>query len=402
MQANASKPPTLWTLILLCGLSVVSLNMFLPSLANIANTFKADYALVNLSIAGYAALTAVVQLIVGPLADRYGRRPVALFALSIFLVASFGCLFASNIWAFLVFRMIQAAIISGYTISLAVVRDCYAPKRAASLIGYMAMVWAIAPMLGPMMGGILDEFFGWRASFWVFVGLGSAVLILCWFNLHETNRTPSDTFKAQFRSYPALLKSHRFWGYALCMAFSTGAFYIFLGGAPLVASVIFQISASELGFYMGTITAGFVFGSFLSGRFAEKFALTTTMLVGRLIACIGLSTGLLFWFSGLTALPFYFGVCACVGIGNGLTMPGSHAGALSVKKELAGSAAGLSGALAVGGGAFMSAISGVVLTETNGAYTLLFLMLLSSALGLFAVLYIIWMDARRINFTFIK
>src|SRR3546814_19049672 len=92
--------------------------MFLPSLASIATAFGADYGLVNLSIAGYAAMTAVLQLVMGPLSDRFGRRPVMLAAVSIFTLASLGCLLATDIWGFLLFRMLQGAIISGYAVSM--------------------------------------------------------------------------------------------------------------------------------------------------------------------------------------------------------------------------------------------------------------------------------------------
>ena len=78
-------------------------------------------------------------------------------------------------------------------------------------------------MLGPVAGGTLDQLFGWRASFWAFAIMALVLLALCWLDLSETNEAKSDSFKAQFRSYPALIRSRRFWGYALCMAFSTGA-----------------------------------------------------------------------------------------------------------------------------------------------------------------------------------
>src|SRR4051795_10271066 len=107
MSGKAADPPALMTLIALSGLSVISLNMFLPSLANIAHEFQADYALVNLCIAVYAAVSAVLQLVMGPLSDRFGRRPVILAALLLFLVASLGCLLAANVWVFLAFRMMQ-------------------------------------------------------------------------------------------------------------------------------------------------------------------------------------------------------------------------------------------------------------------------------------------------------
>ena len=393
-QATVTSPRFV-TLILLSGLSVVSLNMFLPSLSNIAAEFEADYALVNLSIAGYAAMAAILQLIMGPLSDRFGRRPVILAGLVIFCLASLGCLLSTDIATFLFFRMMQAAITSGYTVSLAVIRDSSGTQKAASLIGYIAMAWAIAPMLGPMFGGALDELFGWRACFWAFLCFGVAMFGLCWLDLHETNRTPSETLMKQFRTYPELFRSRRFWGYALCMAFSTGGFYAFLGGAPLVASALFDISPAKLGAYMGSITAGFVFGSFLAGRFAVRHALTTMMIAGRFVACGGLLLGLLILLVGVLHEVTLFGACVFVGIGNGITMPSSSSGAMSVRPNLAGSASGLSGALTIAGGAVMSAITGAILTAENAAYGMLGMMMLSSALGLAAALYVVWVDRRE-------
>ena len=392
MTQNNPTAPRFLTLIVLSGLSFLSLNLFLPSLSNIAMDFAAPYALVNLAIAGYAGATAALQLIVGPLSDRFGRRPVMLAALIVFCLAFLGCLLARDVWTFLAFRMIQAAIIAGYTVSLAVVRDTAGAQRAASLIGYLAMAWAVAPMLGPMLGGLLDELFGWRASFWAFSGFGMLVLALCWIDLRETNQSPSETLTKQFRAYPELLRSHRFWGYALCMAFSTGGFYAFLGGAPLVASTLFDVPPALLGVYIGSITAGFVFGSFLSGRFAARYTLATMMLAGRIVACLGLILGLLLLASGILHELTLFGACICVGIGNGITMPSSSSGAMSVRPALAGSASGLSGALTVAGGAVLSAATGAILTAHNAAYGLLGMMLLSSALSLAAALYVLWLD----------
>ncbi len=395
MFAAATSPPKLITLVLLSALTVMSLNMFAPSLSNMALSFRADYALVNLSIAGYLGVTAILQLIMGPLSDRFGRRPVILSALVIFILASLACALATDIWVFLAFRMLQGAVITCAALSPAVIRDMVPARQAASLLGYVAMAMAVGPMLGPMLGGVLEGLFDWRANFLVYVGFGLAVLFLCWFDLGETNKSPSETFLIQFRGYPQLIGSRRFWGYAACAAFSTGAFYSFIGGAPFVAQAIFALPPAMLGFYIGSITAGFMLGSFISGRVAKNYPLTTMMIAGRLVACAGLSIGLIVNLAGFVHVLTLFGATIFVGLGNGLTNPSCYAGLLSVRPKLAGSAAGLSGALIVGGGALLTSITGAILTAANGAYTLLAMMLFCSAMALAAALFVRWIDRRE-------
>ena len=187
MTTASKSSPRVLTLILLAALSTLSLNMFLPSLTNIARDFNVDYALASLSIAGYLAITALMQLVIGPMSDRFGRRPVLLCGLSVFVVGSLGCLLASDIYSFLLFRALQATVISGWVLSMAMIRDTRSEGESASLIGYVAMSMAIAPMLGPMIGGLLDEFFGWRASFALYSLMGLILLLLCWLDLDETN-----------------------------------------------------------------------------------------------------------------------------------------------------------------------------------------------------------------------
>ncbi|MEL6962439.1 MAG: multidrug effflux MFS transporter [Pseudomonadota bacterium] len=376
------------TLVLLTGLSVLPLSIFLPSLPNIATDLDTTYALVSLSVSGYLATTAILQLMIGPLSDRFGRRPVLLVCMTLFALASLGCALVTNIWGFLAFRVVQGAVIAGYTLSLAVIRDTTSAENAAGLIGYVSMVMAVAPMTGPMIGGFLDEFFGWRASFTSLFVIGASALLICWYRLDETNRTPSDTLLAQVKSYPVLARSKRFWGYTLCMTFSIGAFYSFLAGAPLVAGAMLRMPPSELGFYMGTITAGFMVGSFLAGRYAKHHALTTTMIAGRIAACIGLTAGLVFYAAGIVHVVSFFGATIFLGFGNGLTIPSSNAGALSAVPHLIGSASGLSGAITVGGGALLMTITGSVLTERNAVFGVLAMMLLCTLIGLIAALYV--------------
>lgn len=389
----ASAPPKLFTLILLSGLSVVSLNMFLPSLSNIAAEFQAGYGLLaSVSIAGYAGATTVLQLLIGPLSDRVGRRPVVLASLVIFVLASLGCVLAVDARTFLLFRTMQAAVISGFALSRVIIRDTEPAQKAASLIGYLSIAWAIAPMLAPMLGGTIDQLFGWRANFWAFLCLGAAALALCWMDLGETNKNPSKTFTKQLKAFPNLLRSRRFWGYSLCMAFSMGALYAFLASAPLVATAVFRMSPVTLGLYMGSTAAGFILGSFVSGRFADRYQLAVMMVAGRVVAFAGLAAGLGLLLAGILHEVLLFGSCAFLGFGNGVSMPSSSAGAMSVRPELVGSAAGLSGALTGAGGALMSATTSIILNEGNAAFVLLGMMLLSSTMALLAALFVLWTD----------
>lgn len=361
--------------------------MFLPSLTNIAVDLHTDYATVSLAVAGYLAITAVIQLIVGPLSDRIGRRPVLLGSLSAFAVASLGCAIANDIWTFLIFRMMQGGVISGYALSLAIVRDTTSEQNAASLIGYISMAMALAPMIGPMLGGILDGAYGWRANFYFYALSGFALLILCWVDVGETNRATSTDTRGRKESTAILLKEPLFWAFSLCSAFSTGAFYIFLTGAPLVAQKQFGVTATELGFFIGTITAGFVLGSFIAGRLATSYEPTTMIFTGRIVACGGLSFGIAAVLAGNLSPLTFFGSTVLVGLGNGITMPSSNASAMSVRPNLAGSAAGINGALIVASGALLTSLTGFVLPEEESALALLVLMLMASAAGLMATVF---------------
>ncbi|MBM7068189.1 multidrug effflux MFS transporter [Actibacterium sp. 188UL27-1] len=380
------------TLVVLTGVSLMSLNMYLPSLAGMAVTFDVDYAVVNASISGYLAITAVLQLILGPLSDRFGRRPVILVGIAFFALASVGCALATDIRVFLAFRILQGAIIVGSALSRAVIQDMFPPQEAASRMGYVSMAMALAPLLSPMVGGALDELFGWRANFWLFTGVGAALLALCWWDLGETNATKSETFVKQFQAYPDLFRSRRFWGYSLCMMFSVGVFFAFLGGAPLVATTEFDLTPAMLGLCMGATPLGFLVGSFLSGRYAARMPLIRMILIGRTVAVFGLATGLILMLMGYVTVFVMFGSVIFVGLGNGLSMPSTSAGALAVRPKLAGSAAGLSGAMMVGGGAMLNSIAGAVLVEGHGIFLLFGVLLVSAVMALLMALYVLSVD----------
>ena len=356
--------------------------------------FNTDYGLMQLSVAIYLAVNAVLQLIVGPLSDRYGRRPITLAGVFIFILASLGCLFANSVEVFLIMRMIQAAVVVGMVLSRAVVRDMVPQDQAASMIGYVTMGMAIVPMLGPAIGGALGEAFGWQANFWLLAISGALILWLVWADLGETNASKSGSFSEQVRQYPELLASQRFWGYCAAAAFGSGAFFAYLGGAPFVGDRIYGLSETEVGLYFGAPALGYLTGNFISGRYSARLGINLMILVGAIILVIGMAILLLTYLSGRDSAQIFFAFMTLVGLGNGLVMPNSNAGQLSVRPHLAGSASGLGGAIMIGGGAALSAFAGALLTEQTGALPLILIMLVTSV---FSLVSILWVYARERN-----
>ncbi|MFK7941071.1 MAG: multidrug effflux MFS transporter [Roseovarius sp.] len=382
---DRTTPPHIVTLILLAGISALALNMFLPSLPGMALYFETDYRLLQLSVALYLAVNAVLQLIVGPISDKLGRRPVILTGLAIFTLATLGCALATNVWVFLTFRMLQAGIVVAMVLSRAIVRDIVPDAQAASMIGYVTMGMAVVPMVGPAFGGLLDQYFGWHAVFWALLLMGIAVFWLVWNDLGETAPATARSMTQQFREYPELLTSPRFWGYSLASALSSGSFFAYLGGAPFVGDKVFGLTPAQLGFYFGAPAIGYFIGNFISGRFSVRIGINRMVLWGCMINAGGIAINLSLFYAGLGTALSFFGLMCFMGLGNGMTIPNATAGALSVRPHLAGTASGLAGALMIGGGAALSAIAGATLTVQTGAFPLLWIMLGTGVLAVIAI-----------------
>lgn len=395
MQDNAkvrfldrTTPPHIFTLISLTALSSLAMNMFLPSLPGMAEYFDAPYTTMQLTVALYLFVSAGLQIIVGPLSDKYGRRPIMLAGLLIFVLATIGCLVSQNVYVFLTFRMMQAGVVVAMVLSRATIRDIVPADKAASKIGYVTMGMAVAPMIAPAVGGYLDELYSWQASFSLFALLGGSLLALVYFDQGETKEKSDLSIVRQFAKYPELLRSRRFWAFSLTNTFSAGCYFAFLGGGPFVGAEIYGMSAATLGLYFAAPSAGYFLGNFLAGRYSTRFGMMRMMLAGCWImfACLLITLALFLFGYGSKELFFFFGVVS-IGIGNGMTIPNATSGFISVKPHLAGAASGLGGAIMIGGGATISAIAGSFLDVEAGVYPVLLLMLSAAALGLSLAIY---------------
>lgn len=394
MQRKAGFPnkhtaPHVATLILASALSALVMNQFLPSLPRMTTYFETEYRIMQLSVALYLLFNALAQTVVGPISDRFGRRPVMLGGLGFFMLATLGCLFAPSIEVFLVFRMLQASVVVGMVLSRASIRDVYDDTQSAAMIGYVTMGMSVAPMISPALGGALDQMFGWKANFWFFFVVAGLMMILVWSDMGETAKSSGKSLREQIRDYPELFTSPRFWGYTTANALSSGAFFAYLGGAPFVGSVLFNLPPAQLGIYFGAPAIGYFFGNFLSARLSVRWGINRMIFWGTIILGVGMSLSLALFLGGIATPLVFFGCMTFVGVGNGMTIPNATAGMLSVRPHLAGTASGLGGAIMLAGGAGLSAFAGSLLSPESGAIPLIVLMLSTSLLGLLTILLVI-------------
>ena len=390
---DRTTPPHIFTLVIVAATGALAMNIFLPSLPGIAKYYQTDYSAAQLLVPVFLAATAFLQLLIGPLSDRFGRRPVLMVSLSIFIVSTIAATMTATIEALLVCRVFQAFASAGIVLSRAVVRDTVEHiDDAASRIGYVTMGMAMVPMVAPTIGGFLDEIQGWQATFWFAALFGIFGLVLVYFDLGETNKSPASNMMEQVRSYPQLFSSRRFWGYTLTAAFSSGCFFAFLGGGPFIATEFLHMSPSGYGIYFGLVALGYMFGNYLSGRFSRMVGTTKMMMSGCLIVVAGIAFSIVLFNTGYIHPLSLFLPAGIIGIGNGMTLPNATAGMVSIRPRLAGAASGLGGTLQLGGGALMALLAAAVLNADSGPNPLLYVMMLSAVLAVATAAYVILVD----------
>lgn len=393
-----AAPPRLATLVIAASVGPLAMNVFLPSLPNMARHFNVSYSVIQLVVSLYLVALALVQLLIGPASDRFGRRPVLIAGLVVFAVATVAAIYAPDIETLLVCRVLQSFSAAGFVLSRAIIRDTVDAEHTASQIGYVTMGMALTPMVAPFLGGYLDELYGWQASFWLSAIFGLAALAVVWTDLGETNLHKSASIRAQFRSYPELFGSPRFWGYTLTAMFASGVFFAFLGGGPFISTEMLHLSPSQYGLYFGIISVGYMVGNFIAGRYSSAIGMNHMMLYGNLIMCVGLIVCILLFLAGFWHPLSLFGSAAFIGIGNGMTLPNANAGIVSVRPHLAGSASGLGGSLTMAGAAGLAALASSIITVETGPYPMLAIMLVSAGAATLTALFIIRRSARAETF----
>ncbi len=378
-----SKQVATWRLLVLLmamtAIGPATLNIVVPSLPGLITRLATDAATTQLVLSLYLLSLASAQLLLGPLSDRFGRRPVALAGLALTVLASLAASVAGSIETLIAARVAQAVgASSGIVIGRAMIRDLYERDRAAAMIGLVTTAMVIAPMIAPLVGGVLDMAFGWE-SIYLFVAL-AAGLVLVWASvkLPETRAVSQEATPSRlWQDWGVLLRSAKFQGYVLIAALGSAPYFTFLGGGPYVVVTLMGRTAAEYGAWFALTSFGYMSGNFTASRLSQRLGIDA-MIVGGIVAeLIG---------SGLTLLlvarlpdagpAIIFLPQLIISYGNGLLLPNAIAGAVSVRPQAAGSASGMTGFVQMATGAASTQVVSMLLAGAGSAMPMAWQMLI--------------------------
>src|SRR5438105_7164064 len=367
MHGVASKPPgaaadavatskiMLLMLVAMTGVAPISLYMLVPALPVLATTFGGDISIAQMTVSLYMVGIACSQLIMGPLSDKYGRRPVLLAGLALMVAASIGCSLAQTLPQLIAARFLQAlGGAAGMVVSRAIVRDLYSRDRISSMISLVLGVMSVAQMLSALAGGRLETAFGWRAIFHFITAasLGIAVLIAVALPEARRDRGVSSSFRGDVGK---LIRDRAFLGYVLCQVLASQIIFTFAGGGPYIVVTQMGRTTAEYGAWFATTGFAYLVGNLFCVRFAPRHSLEKLIWFGLALQFVGSLLNLIWSFTGWNEAPAWlFGTQMIVMAGNAFVMANSAAGAISIRPEAAGTASGAMGFLQQGIGALMS------------------------------------------------
>ncbi|GLR80427.1 multidrug effflux MFS transporter [Azospirillum oryzae] len=362
------RPDSLSIRVLLTALVAfgpLSTDLYLPSLPTLVRVFDTDVATVQLTLSIFLVGFAVSQLVYGPMSDRFGRRPTLLVGVTIYLAASAVCAMTSSIDALIAARFFQAlGACCGPVVARAVVRDVFGRDRAATVLAYMSMAMALAPAVGPMLGGVLTEWFGWRANFMLLTLFACGILAAVWSMLGETNAHRDEEALRPGRlaaNYLMLMRNRGFVGYVLVVAFSYSGIFSFISGSSFVLIGQLHLTPAEYGASFGAVVLGYMLGTFLAGRLTPRLGGARMIRIGTLLSLGGGLVGGVLALAGVLHLLAIVVPVFLFILGAGLTLPNASANAVGPYPTMAGLASSLLGFAQMA----IAAVVGIVVGHLN-------------------------------------
>lgn len=388
MTAAAVKP-TLAILVAISALQPIALNLLAPATPALARHFASNYATIQLTLTLFLVAVALTQLVIGPLSDRFGRRPCVNAGVALFALGSILGALAPTTHILLIARVLEGAGGGAvFALSRAIIRDTADRDHAASQIATVTMVMVVAPMLAPWLGGQIETAFGWRAIFWFMTLFGAAVLAFTLARLPETapNLGRQSSLFSVFRVFPELVRNREFMLNVAASSSASSAFFVFIAATPYIVVETMGRGSDVYGSYFILNALGYMLGNFAMSRLAVRAGTQTMVRRGLAISFVGTAAALALSFSPWWSPLALFLPLALNAVGNGMTIPGATAEALSARPELAGSAAGLLGATQLGFSAALTVLISWLVTLWPQSMNL-FVWLLTTA-GLVAVCFV--------------
>ena len=345
MMRPMSRPIIIILISALVTLGPFANNIMVPSLPALADSLQVSFADAQLILSVYMAGFAAGQLFVGPLSDRFGRRPVLIVALTLFLVASVGCALAPDLTILCAVRLLQALGVSAtMSVGRAIVRDVFDSARIAQVYAYVGTALAIGPILGPVIGGFVEVAAGWRTVFLFIAGFAALMLASIVFLLKETNRNrdPGATRPARLvGNYLSLLTTGRYVGYVLCNAICYAGIFAFTSCSAYVLIGLLKVPPDTFGALYAITVGAYGVGTLIAARYGKNVPIDRMIVFGALVMTI----------SGeiLVLLPLcgYFNVWTVIlpfagfAFGTGFVFPNGQAGAITPYPHMAGSASSM-------------------------------------------------------------
>ncbi|MBI3699240.1 MAG: multidrug effflux MFS transporter [Afipia sp.] len=361
IAAARAATPTSWKLLLLLvamnGIAPVSLYILVPALPLLVKTFNTDVSAVQLNVSLFMVGLAASQLVTGPLSDKFGRRPVLLGGLMLMTLATLSCIFAQTLPQLIGARFFQAVGGgTGMVMARAIIRDLYPRERVGGMLSLVIGVMMIAQLLSPLIGGLIENSFGWRAIFYFMAATAILATASIALGLPETRRVVEKTSDSGFvADVRALSANPVFIGYVLCQMLASAIIFTFAGGGPYIVVNQMGRSSAEYGLWFATSGVAYMLGNFVSVRLSPKLGLDRTIWLGLSLQILGSILNLIWGFTGLNQQPeWLFGTHMIVMFGNAFAMSNASAGAISMRPQAAGTASGAMGFLQMGFGSLCS------------------------------------------------
>jgi DHA1 family bicyclomycin/chloramphenicol resistance-like MFS transporter len=356
------KAPPLPLLIAVTMLGTVALHIFIPALPAAGRDLGASPATVQLTITTYLIGLAAGQLVYGPVSDRFGRRPVLIGSLALYLVGFLLAIPAESIGSLIVARVLQSLGACGaLVLGRAMVRDVSSDADATRQMAALMTCMTLTPALAPGLGGLIEAWLGWRAIFVVLAVIVGAILLLVIALAPETNRDPVRTRGASFVivGYARLLRSAKFRRYLLAGACSGTSLYAFLASAPFLYIELLHRSAQEVGLFCVIVSMGMAAGALLVRLTIGRLEIRRGARLGNLVCVAGALILLGVHLAGALTVLTLTGATLLYALGVGIAGPNIVTGVMSVDPGASGSASGLYGFCQMGVGALCTAAVGL-------------------------------------------